>query len=156
MLVILLGTLLMKKIMGIENGVSVGTQPLSILMEEKMNDKLVPTAVLSMQGQLKRISNNETEASLSSPEDEVLKGLFPVLLGHPESWASDKEKLQNHRLQSITSTIKLTNYMKSFITQLNEIFKDNIIQLYKPCYQTPVGLFRSKINIFVVLSLSPF
>ena len=83
----------MRKVLGIETGVSVGTQPLSILMEEKMNDKLVPTAVLSMQGQLKRISDGEGETSLSSPEDEVLQGLFPVLLGHPESWASEKVKL---------------------------------------------------------------
>ena len=95
MLIILLGTLLMRKVFGIENGVSVGTQPLSILMEEKMNDRLVPTAVLSMQGKLKRISDDESEASLSSPEDEVLRGLFPVLLGHPESWACDQEKLKN-------------------------------------------------------------
>ena len=83
MMVILAGTLLMRKVLGIKSGVSVNTQPLSILMEEKMNDKLVPTAVLSMQGQLKRVISDESEASLSSPEDEVLKGLFPVLLGHP-------------------------------------------------------------------------
>ena len=80
----------MRKVLGIDAGVSVGTQPLSILMEEKMNDKLVPTAVLTMQGQLKRTLDGDGEASLSSPEDEVLAGLFPVLLGHPESWSSEK------------------------------------------------------------------
>ena len=104
MMVILAGTLLMRKVLGIKSGVSVCTQPLSILMGEKMNDKLVPTAVLSMQGQLKRVTTDESEASLSSPEDEVMKGLFPVLLGHPESWSSDKERLQN---QSIVSDIFL-------------------------------------------------
>ena len=89
----------MRKILGIINGVSVGTQPLSILMEEKMNDKLVPTAVLTMQGQLKRILNEEDNSVvLSSPEEDVLRGLFPVLLRHPESWASDKETVQNHNL----------------------------------------------------------
>ena len=94
-LVILLGTLLMKKILGKEQGVSVGTQPLSIIMEEKMNDKLVPTAVLTMEGQLKRSADDDDEAALSSPEDEVLRGVFPCLIGHPESWASAKGRLQN-------------------------------------------------------------
>ena len=88
----------MRKVLGIASGVSVGTQPLSILMEEKMNDKLVPTAVLTMHGQLKRISDGDGEASLSSPEDEVLAGLFPILLGHPESWASEKVRLTKDRL----------------------------------------------------------
>lgn len=84
----------MKKILGKDQGVSVGTQPLSLIMEEKMNDKLVPTAVLSMEGQLKTISDDQVEASLSSPEEEVLRGAFPCLIGHPESWSSTKGRLQ--------------------------------------------------------------
>ena len=83
----------MKKILGQEKGVSVGTQPLSILMEEKMGDKLVPTAVLTMEGQLKSSSDQEEEASLSSTEEEVLSGTFPCLIGHPESWSSAKVRL---------------------------------------------------------------
>ena len=92
--VVLLGTLLLKKILGKEDGVSVGTQPLSLLMEEKMNDKLVPTAVLTMEGELKGCFDDDQglEATLSSPEEEVLSGRFPCLIGHPESWASTKVK----------------------------------------------------------------
>ena len=102
---------MLRKILGVENGVSVGTQPLSILMEEKMNDKLVPTAVLSMQGQLKRVSMEEEGSfSLSSPEEEVLQGLYPVLLGHPESWASDKESLQNHNNNPVRLTTEQISY----------------------------------------------
>ena len=94
MLVVLLGTLLMKKILGKEKGVSVGTQPLSLIMEEKMNDKLVPTAILTMEGELKNcFEEQDQEASLSSPEEEVLRGSFPCLIGHPESWASAKVSL---------------------------------------------------------------
>ena len=83
----------MKKILRKVKGVSVGTQPLSILMEEKMGDKLVPTAVLTMEGQLKSSSDQEEEASLSSTEEEVLSGAFPCLIGHPESWSSAKVRL---------------------------------------------------------------
>ena len=85
----------MKKILGVDDGVSVGTQPLSIIMEEKMNDKsCTPTAVLTMDGQLKRNSGDQDEATLSSPEEDVLNGAFPCLIGHPESWSSAKERLQ--------------------------------------------------------------
>ena len=67
------------------------TKPLSLILEEKMNDKLVPTAVLSMEGDLKNcLDDQDQEARLSSPEEEVLSGAFPCLLGHPESWSSTK------------------------------------------------------------------
>ena len=83
----------MRKILGKEEGVSVGTQPLSLIMEEKMNDKLVPTAVLTMEGNLKNcLDDQDQEALLSSPDEEVLSGAFPCLLGHPESWSSAKVK----------------------------------------------------------------
>ena len=39
MLVVLLGTLLVRKINGSSKAVSIGTQPLSLLMEEKMTNK---------------------------------------------------------------------------------------------------------------------
>ena len=39
MMVVLLGTLLIRKINGYSKGVSIGTQPLSLLMEEKMTNK---------------------------------------------------------------------------------------------------------------------
>ena len=88
---VLLGTLLLKKILGKDHGVSVGTQPLSLIMEEKMNDKLVPTAVLTMEGELKMcLDDQDHNATLSSPEEEVLGGAFPCLIGHPESWSSAK------------------------------------------------------------------
>ena len=78
MLVVLLGTLLMRKVLGNMNGVSVGTQPLSIIMEEKLTNKMVPTAVITMSGEVKQ-SLDTGEASLSSPEDQLLQGSFPYI-----------------------------------------------------------------------------
>ena len=60
-----LATLLLRKVMKIESGVSVGTQPLSIIMEEKMR-----------------------EAVLSRAIDSILQGDCPILIGHPESWCN--------------------------------------------------------------------
>jgi hypothetical protein len=89
MLVVVLGILLMRKVFRIQDGVSVCTQPLSIIMEDKMNDKTVPTAVITMKGDIKHALNDTGEASLSSPEEELLRGSFPCIIGHPESWSSD-------------------------------------------------------------------
>ena len=58
---------------------------------------MVPTAVLTMTGKLK---HSEDEAVLSSPEEEVLNGTFPVLIGHPESWGSDRGQVLLRELQS--------------------------------------------------------
>ena len=80
----------MRKVFDEPNGVSVGTQPLSLIMEDKINNGLVPTAVLTMGGKIKReLDLDETgEASLSSPQSAILQGEIPVLIGHPESWAN--------------------------------------------------------------------
>ena len=88
MLVVLLGTLLMRKIFEKEHGVSVGTQPLSLIMEEKRTNKLVKTAVITMSGTIKGSSDESCTTKLSSPEEQVISGVYPVLIGHPESWAS--------------------------------------------------------------------
>ena len=79
----------MRKVLGIKNGVAIGTQPLSLIMEEKLNDKTVPTAVITMGGDIKQNLEDTGEASLSSPEEELLKGSFPCIIGHPESWSSE-------------------------------------------------------------------
>ena len=89
MLVVLLGTLLMRKVLRVKGGVSVGTQPLSIIMEDKLKDKTVPTAVITMSGDIKQNVEDTGEASLSSPEEELLQGNFPCIIGHPESWSSE-------------------------------------------------------------------
>jgi hypothetical protein len=89
MLVVQLGILLMRKSLGIKNGVAVGTQPLTVIMEEKLKDKTVPTAVISMCGDIKQGVEDTGKASLSSPEEDLLQGAFPCIIGHPESWSSE-------------------------------------------------------------------
>ena len=78
----------MRKVFGVENGVAVGTQPLSMIMEEKMKSPIVPTAVVTMSGQIKQNLDENYEAELSSPVEAVLRGEFPLLIGHPESWSN--------------------------------------------------------------------
>ena len=51
--VIYLGTLLLRKIMNISEGVSVITEPLNLIMAEKLSTSFVPTGIISMTGELK-------------------------------------------------------------------------------------------------------
>ena len=74
--------------MGKPTGVSVGTQPLSVIMEEKMRDKTFPTAVVTMCGQIKQSLDDKGEAVISSSVEALLQGDCPILIGHPESWSN--------------------------------------------------------------------
>ena len=94
-----LATLLLRKVMKIESGVSVGTQPLSIIMEEKMRDKTFATAVVTMCGQIKQSLDDKGEAVLSRPIDGILQGDCPILIGHPESWCNPVGQDLLRRLQ---------------------------------------------------------
>ena len=88
MLVIQVAPLLLRKVFEIPGGVGVGTQPLSIIMEEKMGNPVVPTAVVTMRGKIKLDVEDTGEASLSSSEASILSGDFPLLIGHAESWCN--------------------------------------------------------------------
>ena len=79
----------MRKVFNEPAGVAVGTQPLSLIMEEKVSNGIVPTAVVTMGGKVKKELEDTGEASMSSSEAEILAGLFPCLIGHPESWGND-------------------------------------------------------------------
>ena len=80
MLVIQLAPLLLRKIFGVPLGVAVGTQPLSIIMEEKLKTSFIPTGVVTMSGELKTDADTE-EAELSNPEEDFLEGKLPVIIG---------------------------------------------------------------------------
>ena len=58
---------------------------------------MVPIAVLTMTGQLK---HSEDQAVLSTTEEEVQDGTFPIILGHPESWGSDRGQVLLRDLKS--------------------------------------------------------
>ena len=47
-----------------------------------------------------RLKQSDDQALLSSIEEEVLSGSFPVIIGHPESWGSDRGQKLLRNLQS--------------------------------------------------------
>ena len=100
-----LGTLILRKVMKKENGVSVGTQPLSVIMEEKMRDKTFPTAVVTMCGQIKQSMEDKGDAVLSTPIEGLLQGACPILIGHPESWSNQVGQDLLRRLQKNSQVI---------------------------------------------------
>ena len=86
MIVAFLAIKLLQKLNNIPNGVGVGTQPLSSIMEEKLQNSYVRTGVISMKGGLKTCNVDELE--LSEPLEDFKTGRIPCLLGHAESWIS--------------------------------------------------------------------
>ena len=66
--------------MGKPTGVSVGTQPLSVIMEEKMRDKTFPTAVVTMCGQIKQSLDDKGEALSLSSVEALPQGDCPILI----------------------------------------------------------------------------
>ena len=100
-----IGTLLLRKVLRKETGVSIGTQPLSVIMEEKMRDKNFATAVVTMCGQVKQSLDESGEAVLSSPLDGILQGDFPILIGHPESWSNAVGQNLLRKLQSNSQVV---------------------------------------------------
>jgi superfamily II DNA helicase RecQ len=91
-IVIYLGTLLLRKMLKISEGVAVITEPLNMIMSEKLATSIVPTGVISMSGELRTSLEERDGVRLSAPEEKFLDGSLPCLFGHPESWLSEKGK----------------------------------------------------------------
>ena len=87
--VIFIGILGLRKVCGNSQGVAIVTQPLSAIMYEKLKNRHVKTAVLTMTGKLKKDDSDE-DADLNCLESDVLEGSYPVIIGHPESWGSKR------------------------------------------------------------------
>ena len=98
MLCAYLEVLVLQKVYEIENGVILGTQPLSALMEEKLKGPLVRTGLISMSGDIKT-SIKENDAFLSDPLAEFKNGYISVVLGHPESWLTSTAEKVTDSLQ---------------------------------------------------------
>ena len=93
MYVVWVGSLVMRKIFNCPTGVTIGTQPLSLIMEEKLSNSPVPTGVINMAGGMRHNLEEEgpgEDIVLSDPETDFLDGKLPVIIGHPESWGSLK------------------------------------------------------------------
>ena len=87
MTVPLLSSLVMRITQEKPRGVTVITQPLTGLMMEQLQNPIARVAVLSMGGELS-VGKEEHDAKLNCSVEDLLAGEFPVLLGHPESFAS--------------------------------------------------------------------
>ena len=103
----LLSTLVLREVLGIPRGVCIVTQPLSSIMQQKMNNDVCSAAVLSMGGGLTvstQVGEEDDGVRLSCNLDDLLHGLYPVLFGHPESFDS---KLGQHILRQLQKLDRL-------------------------------------------------
>ena len=107
--VLLKGAMVLRKTSGDPLGVTLATQPLTALQQEKMDNPIAGVAVLSMAEELTVMGENEDgeKGILSCPVEDVLAGKYPVLLGHPESFDTPlgrrilQELQRLNRIQSI-------------------------------------------------------
>ena len=79
MMIVWLGSLLLRRIYDCPTGVTIRTQPLSIIMEEKLTTSYVPTGVISMKGEMNL--NEQNNVRISSPEEDILEEKLPVIIG---------------------------------------------------------------------------
>ena len=82
MILAYLAILVLEKVFQVENGVGLGSQPLSALMEEKIKTGLVTTGLISMKGELK-LSSEDGHNSMSKPLESFKSGEVKCILGHP-------------------------------------------------------------------------
>jgi len=74
--------------MGIPTGVALVTAPLSIILTQKMTECPEDTVILSMAGQLKSKVNQDLQIT-DELEQKIYAGAFKIIIGHPESWATE-------------------------------------------------------------------
>ena len=100
----LLATLVLREKLKNPRGVAIVTQPLSSIMNQKIQNDVCGAAVLSMAGELTTSGTYIEDASLSCDLDDLLSGSFPVIFGHPESFDS---KLGQHILRELQKLDRL-------------------------------------------------
>ena len=100
----LLATLVLREKLKNPQGVAIVTQPLSSIMNQKIQNDVCGAAVLSMAGELTTSGTYIEDASLSCDLDDLLSGSFPVIFGHPESFDS---KLGQHILRELQKLDRL-------------------------------------------------
>ena len=89
MIINYLAILVLQKVFDIPTGVGIGCQPLTSIMEEKLNTSYISTGVISMKGDLKAVDEEKDEAvTLSASLDEFKTGKIKCIIGHPESWVT--------------------------------------------------------------------
>ena len=94
MVVIYLAIFVLQKVLGVSDGVGIGCQPLSSIMNEKVGSKFIKSGTISMQGGLRtaEYEADESQLALSSAKEEFMNGELDIMIGHAESWLSDVAK----------------------------------------------------------------
>ena len=77
--------------LGIPDGVGIGCQPLSAIMEEKLKTSYVSTGTISMRGGLKtrETVEDDEDVALSSSVEEFKNGNVQMMIGYAESWSTN-------------------------------------------------------------------
>ena len=81
-----------RKVFNVGDGIAIITEPLNMIMSEKLGSSIISTGVISMAGELKTSLEEKDGVKLCAPEENFLDGSLPCLFGHPESWQSEKER----------------------------------------------------------------
>ena len=85
----LLAVRVLRKALGIPNGICIVTQPLNSIMNEKLRNNICEAAILTMAGDLIDTGDGEEDdVKLSCSIDDLLSGRILVIFGHPESFDS--------------------------------------------------------------------
>ena len=83
--------LVLQKVLGIPNGVGLGCQPLSSILEAQLRTSYLTIGTISMQGGLKASEavEEEDDVALSASIEQFKEGKITCVLGHAESWLSN-------------------------------------------------------------------
>ena len=136
MIIAFYGILVLEKVLGVQDGVGLGCQPLSALMEEKLRDPPIPTGFISMSGDLK--NSCDQNSSISKPMDSFKNGDVKCILGHPESFLSATAKeILNHLQQ--TGKIVFTIIDECHMNLSNHWGED-----FRPHMRSVPGMLRGK------------
>ena len=94
----LLATLVLREKLLKIKGVYIVMQPLTSIMNDKLQNDVCQVSVLSMAGDMKTSEEDDDDANLSCDLQELLDGRYTVLFGHPGSFDS---KLGLHILREL-------------------------------------------------------
>ena len=130
--------LVLEKVFGVENGVGLGCQPLSSLMEEKLKNPPISTGFISMCGDLKYSSEYDDSSSTSRPIDHFKDGEIKCILGHPESFISASAKEILAHLQSQGKIVF------SFVDECQMNLSNHWGEDFRPDMKSIPGHLRSK------------
>ena len=140
--VALKGALVKRLTEGEPRGLTLVVQPLSSLMQEKMDNRIAPSAVLSMGQELTVMGEggDGEKAVLSCSLEELFSGRVAILFGHPESFSTPLG-------QFILSRAQKENLI--LLVVLDEWHASDEWHNFRPVQYSSVGKPSEKKNLFL-------